>query len=235
MTDRAAAGGVPTVTARQPRAIHSALAVLEVVAAHGAGVTAREVSEALGYPRATTYRLLNVLVQDEYLVRTPDLTGFALGVKVAQLGAVVAPVRVPTAAREVLATTRDAVRGGVHLVLYAGAQTTVVDPDPDFPFSDAARLAREPRRFALGRLMLLERGHAAEVPFAAADLARYGATRQIDELRVGHGCLAVPIRDGSGALAGALGFSGASRRIAQPEPLVAMLTPAAAALGPLLT
>lgn len=51
--------------ARQPKAIHSALTVLEEVARAGAGVTAREISESLGLPRATAYRLLNLLVQDE--------------------------------------------------------------------------------------------------------------------------------------------------------------------------
>lgn len=44
----------PTLTARQPRAIQSALTVLEAVASLGAGVTARELSEAIGLPRATT-------------------------------------------------------------------------------------------------------------------------------------------------------------------------------------
>jgi len=236
MPDRAAADPVPSVTARQPRAIHSALAVLEVVAQHGAGVSAREVSEALGYPRATTYRLLNVLVQDEYLVRTPDLAGFALGAKVARLGAVAAPVRIPRAARDVLADVRDRVRGGVHLVLYSGTRVAAVEADPDFPLSDEALLRREPERFALGRLLLLDRGAAGRyAPAAAADVDRYGATRQIDELRPGYGCLAVPIRDVSGALAGAVGFSGVSARVADPEPVVALLAPVARALAPLVT
>src|SRR5579859_1661338 len=36
-------------------------------------------------PRATVYRMLNFLVAEEYLVRMPDLKGFALGVRVAEL------------------------------------------------------------------------------------------------------------------------------------------------------
>ncbi len=90
------------LSARQPKAIHSALTVLEEVARCGAGVTAREVSDNLGLPRATAYRLLNLLVQDEYLVRMPDLRGFALGRKVVQLVGLVAPQPPPLAARELI-------------------------------------------------------------------------------------------------------------------------------------
>ncbi len=54
----------PAITARQPGAVHSALSVLEAVAHLGAGVTAQRLSVELGLPRATTYRLLNLLVED---------------------------------------------------------------------------------------------------------------------------------------------------------------------------
>ncbi len=236
MAERTTSSAAPTVTARQPRAIHSALAVLEVVATLGAGVSAREVSEALGYPRATTYRLLNVLVQDEYLVRTPNLSGFALGTKVAQLGAVAAPVRVPRAARDLLSSVRSTVRGGIHLVTYADARVTVIDADADFPLTDELSLRREPERFALGRLLLHERGVVGAFDAAAtADLLRYGATRQIDEIRPGYGCLAVPIRDAAGALAGAVGFSGSRQRVSEPDAVLAQLHPLAAQLSPLIT
>ena len=48
-------------------------------------VTAKEISAALKLPQATTYRLLNLLVGEEYLVRLPDLRGFALGRRAARL------------------------------------------------------------------------------------------------------------------------------------------------------
>ena len=106
----------PALAARQPGAVHSALAVLEAVAQLGAGVSAQRLSAELGLPRATTYRLVNLLVEDEYLVRTPDLAGFALGAKVAQLAAVVAPpARLSSAARAVVAEARSTVRGGCLL------------------------------------------------------------------------------------------------------------------------
>lgn len=51
-------------------------------------MTAQQVSADLGPPQATAYRLLNLLVQDEYLVRLSDPSGFALGRKVALLAGI---------------------------------------------------------------------------------------------------------------------------------------------------
>lgn len=227
---------VPTLAARQPRAIRSALTVLEAVAALGVGTTAREISLELGLPRATTYRLLNLLVEDEYLVRTPDLSGFALGAKVVHLAAAVTPVRMPSAARDVVAAARAALRGGVHIVLFLDGRLAVADADPDFPLSDETRLVREPFRYALGRLMLVEHGvTGAFAAHAASDLAMWGVTRQVGELIPGYGCLAVPIRDEAGSLAGAVGFSGPRHRIEEPGGVISVLGPTALRLTPLLT
>ena len=121
----AAPAPVGEVRARQPKAIHSALTVLEEVARLGAGVTAQEISQSLGLPRATTYRLINLLVQDEYLVRMPDLTGFALGRKVVELAHLVAPSPPPQAVREVIAGLRSRIRGGIHLVRYEGDRVVI--------------------------------------------------------------------------------------------------------------
>lgn len=224
------AGSAPSLTARQPRAVHSALTVLEAVAALGPGTTAREISEALAMPRATAYRLLNLLVQDEFLVRTPDLSGFALGAKVVHLAVAAAPVHVPRAARAVLARVRGQVRGGIHLVMYVDGRVVVADADPDFPLSDPVRLAREPERYAIGRLMLRERGGGDAAD--RDDLERFGVVRRETTTS---GCLAAPIRDDAGMLAGALAFAGPSRRVADPADTAAILVSAAAELGPLLT
>jgi DNA-binding IclR family transcriptional regulator len=71
----------PSFDGRQPTAVNSALAILGVVAASAPGITAREIQERVELPRATVYRILNHLVAEEYLVRSPDLRGFALGVR----------------------------------------------------------------------------------------------------------------------------------------------------------
>lgn len=242
---RAALGDI---RARQPKAVHSALAVLEEVAAQGPGVTARRISEALGMPRATAYRLINLLVEDEYLVRMPDLAGFTLGRKVVELAHLVAtpPAPLPRAAREVLAGLRAGIRGGVHLVRYEGDRMRVVDEDPDFPLTDRARLERDPESSALGRLLLAAGGDADDPPggaglaavdvrsTAAAELDELGFVRQLGLAREGFGCIAVPIRDESGALIAGLGLAAAAARIREPGAAQAQLHEAAAELARLL-
>lgn len=224
----------PGLAARQPGAVRSALAVLEAVAHLGAGVSAQRISTELGLARATTYRLLNLLVEDEYLVRTPDLSGFALGARVAQLaGVTAAPARLPGAARALLAEARRRVRGGVHVVLFIDGRVVVLDADPDFPLSDADRLVREPARYALGRLLLAAEGQVPD-DAVAADLRRFGATRQCGEIVPTTGCLALPIRDDRGVTVGALGFSGARHRVEDPTEVIGALEPTAHALAPLV-
>ena len=94
------------LTGRQPKAVQSALSVLECVAVHWAGVTAKEVALALDMPPATAYRLLNLLVGEEYLVRLPDLRGFGLEWQVASRPALWRWRGWPTAARQVQAELR---------------------------------------------------------------------------------------------------------------------------------
>lgn len=233
MAETRAGPSQPTLSARQPRAIHSALTVLEAVAELGAGVTARELSTRLALPRATTYRLLNLLVEDEYLVRTPDLSGFALGSKVAQLAAAAAPARLPTRAHDMVADARSTIRGGVHVAVYVDRRVQLLDEDPDFPFSDAVRLVREPERYALGALMLVAAGDCGPTATtAAAELARIGGVRRLDGGVAGFGCLAVPLRGADGGIAGALAFSGPRHRIVEADELLGRLTPVAEDVAP---
>ncbi len=71
--------------ARQPSAVDSAFLILEAVADIGPGVTGRRLVEELPLSKATVYRILKHLIEQEYLVRTPDLTGFMLGRRVLDL------------------------------------------------------------------------------------------------------------------------------------------------------
>lgn len=87
--------------ARQPAAVDNAFAVLEKVAELGPGTTARQLLAELPMSKATIYRIIKHLVAHEYLVRTPDLTGFILGRRVRALAAAAqsAPPEEPVAAR----------------------------------------------------------------------------------------------------------------------------------------
>lgn len=237
-TERTAAD--PGLHARQPRAIHSAFTVLEEVARCGPGVTAREISANLRMPRATAYRLLNLLVQEEYLVRLGDLSGFALGRKVAELAHLVTPARPPQAVRSIVASVRTHVRGGVHLAGYARSTLRILDEDPDFRLSDAARLTRELEASAMGRLLLAESRRDARAAadggggFIAETLAR-GFAVQTGAFDPARGCLAYPIRDGDGRLVAALSLCAPTDLVEHPGRLLDELRDGAMRLGPLLS
>jgi DNA-binding IclR family transcriptional regulator len=208
------------LTGRQPTAVQNALSVLECVAVHGAGVTAKEVALALGMPPATAYRLLNLLVGEEYLVRLPDLRGFALGRKVAGLAGAIAPVRVPVAARSAVAGLRSQLRAGVHLVVYTATTLRVADVDPDLPLASAERVERHVHASAAGRLLLAEQPEWRDLlpPSRLTRLTPTTVTRpdaldgclravrvqgwagQAGELHAGTSCLAVPVRSEGGVL-----------------------------------
>lgn len=241
------------LSGRQPRAVRSALAMLEEVVAAGPGVTAKEISAALKLPQATTYRLLNLLVAEEYLVRLPDLRGFALGRRAARLALPVVP-NPSTAARAVVEHLRGMVRWGVHLASFRTGQVMVVDRDPDHPPSDDALLARHPHASALGRLLLAEQPewravardlrslteHTVTDPVALDGIleavGRSGLARQSGEVRADRGCIAVPVRDpASGALVAGLALCGPANRVVEPnDELVRLLREHAARLEPLL-
>lgn len=193
--------GEGSLSGRQPKAVQSALRVLEEVARTGVGVTAKEIAQNLGLPSATTYRLLNLLVAEGYIVRLPDLSGFSLGHRMSKMiDAAVAP-RVCTAAREVLAEF----------------------PPP----ADESVLNHHLYACAVGKLLLAEKGDAGDLIPAAlapltdrtvrsrADLFEHlravrteGFAAQTGELRNETACVAVPVRALSGTLVAALAMSG---------------------------
>jgi len=222
---------------RQPAAIRSALTVLEQVARAGPGVTARELSTALGMSPATTYRLVNLLVAEEYLVRLPDLRGFALGRKVVELAGAVAHTGVPAGAADAVAELRSRVRLAVHLASLRHGRLRMVDPDPDHPPSPDAVLARHLHASALGKLILADLGtptdlrqltpHTVDRPdVLERELDRIRGdrvARQFGELRTDRGCVAVPVRDQDGALVAGLAVSGSPDRIAALAPAVLRL------------
>jgi DNA-binding IclR family transcriptional regulator len=213
-------------------------------------VTAQEVSENLRMPRATTYRLINLLVQDEYLVRMPDLRGFTLGRKVVELAHLVVPAPPPQAAVAVVEELRASIRGGVHLVRYESDRMRVVDADPDFPLADERRLHGELDASAMGRLLVAEllstgtplpaaispavRDSPARLEALCRTVAAEGRAWQLDAFTPGFGCLALPIRGPRGELVAGLTLSAPRVRIEEPGAVLGLLTEGARRLAPLL-
>lgn len=240
---------------RPSGAVPSALEILGRVASSGPGLTARELSADLALPPASTYRLLNLLVSEEFLVRLPDGHGFALGGRAARLLAPLAVPFVPAAARHEVEQLRAGLRCGVHLVLYATATLRVVDADPDRPLSAPRALARHLHASAAGKLLLAE-GEGAPLPPPTEPLRRLTPRTLVDRARLTDclarvredqvacstgelsedvACVAVPVRDGRGRLAAGLLLSGPLERAPALREHLDVARGHARALAPLLS
>ena len=138
----------------RPGPASNSLRILEIVARLGTGTTAKEITDALHMPPATAYRVLNALVADEYLARTSDLRGFALGHAISGLITAATPPTVPTAAHTVIEEFRSGNRFAVHLIMFRNASLRIADEDPDYPLHSAFEMLRYPHASAAGKLML---------------------------------------------------------------------------------
>jgi DNA-binding IclR family transcriptional regulator len=208
----------------------NSLRILETVARFGTGTTAKEITDALRMPPATAYRLLNALVGDEYLVRTSDLRGFALGHALSGLVAAATPPTVCTAARTTIDEFRQGVRFAVHLMMFKSASLRVAEEDPDYPLHSVFELLRYPHASAAGKLMLAELDDpASAIPGGQlvkltentitdsgrlkeqlADIRAKGQASEVNELEVGSASLALPVRQADGSVGAAVCLTGPS-------------------------
>ncbi len=217
---RASSGAL---SGRQPGAIAHALDALEAVALLGPGVTAQQLSARLTLSPATTYRLLNLLVAEEYIVRLPDLTGFALGRRALEFAGIAAPAPLALSrqARRTLARQRADLRWGVHLVAFVRGGARVIDADPDHP---------DPHDPLLLQLM---RSLGSDGP--DADGAALEVAMDWGDLEAGVGGVATAIRDETGALLAALVVVGPADRVRPAgDDLLRRLQASATELGELL-
>ena len=212
----------------------NSLRILETVARFGTGTTAKEITDALRMPPATAYRLLNALVGDEYLVRTSDLRGFALGHALSGLVAAATPPTVCTAARTIIDEFRQGVRFAVHLMMFRSASLRVAEEDPDYPLHSVFELLRYPHASAAGKLMLAELGDPAlalpggqlvkvtdhtitdsgRLKEQLAEIRVAGQASEINELEEGSASLALPVQLPDGSAGAALCLTGPAERFA---------------------
>ncbi|RBO88324.1 IclR family transcriptional regulator [Nocardia puris] len=219
----------------EPRAMTRGLQLLEAVAEIGPGATAAQIAAHTGIPRATTYKLLNILVADGYLVRIADLSGFALGIRIQQLAR---PQHLPDRNAAVLESLRGAVRYGVFLAAFTGDRVRFIDRDPDHDLPGAATMCDHPHASAIGKILLAHRGIArpplrrltprtitdAEVLRAELDGVRdTGIALEVDESRVGRSALAVAVHDDDHRVTGALTVVGKTGRLPATDPTLTEL------------
>ncbi|WP_206509535.1 helix-turn-helix domain-containing protein [Rhodococcus sp. BGS-1C] len=215
---------------QQPKAVQKALAMLEAVAHLGAGATAKQIAAHAQVPPATAYRMLNFLVADGFLVRVPDLSGFALGRRTSELAyasAASAPTRSVT---DVLDAIRGETRHGVYVASFRSGTLRIVDTDPDHEVVSASTVMRNPHAHAVGKLMLAYHPRSLDTSTLRAVTARTVVSEQglhdelatilatevsfeDEESRLGRAALAVPVREPGSNVVGGLCLQGVSGRI----------------------
>jgi len=213
------------------RSLHKSLALLE---AAGAGVRDLQgLAAATRLPRSTAHRLLSTLVERRYL-RHDAAEGYRLGPKLIELGfAAQSQLQLQRVARPHMERLAQRTSETVHLAVLDGLDIVYIDKVPG---SRGLALAstvggRCPAQTtALGKVLVaglpserwVERFDARlrRHPNSIADEATYlevlrrcaeaGYAEDQEENEPGVRCIAVPIRDASGAVIAALSVSGAS-------------------------
>lgn len=219
--------------------IERTLAILEIVAERG-GASAREVSDALGYPIPTVYRLMQTLVKNDYLVHLRTEHRFELGFKLDRLGVSLhRQVGVPRPVRAEIAGLHDRAEAAAYFAVYRGADVVVayVVDSPAHPrltplsfgFHEAAHAT------AFGKVMLagMRSEHVTqymdvhgmprltpETMVSRAELeqhlevvAQRGVAWEREEFVPGMTCAAIGIRSGAGMIVGSVAISVPSTEI----------------------
>lgn len=226
---------------QQPQAVQKALGMLEAVAQLGPGTSAKEIARFTGVAAATAYRMLNLLVAEGFLVRVPDLSGFALGRRTAELAQAAAATGPSPSLHASVEELRSRTRFAIHVASFAGGRLRIVDRDPDHEIAAVGTLSKHLHANALGKVMLAflpGQGHPApelrrlteHTVCDPDELARQlravvfdGFAHECQESRIGRAALAVPLRDASAQVVGGLYLQGADGRVGPDDALVRFL------------
>ncbi|NLU82620.1 IclR family transcriptional regulator C-terminal domain-containing protein [Rhodococcus sp. HNM0569] len=252
MSQRTTAPHPAHFSGRQPHAVQKALGLLEAVAHLGPGTSAKEIARFTDIAPTTAYRMLNLLVADGFLVRVPDLSGFALGRRTAELAHAAAETSPSASLHEIVEELRDHTRFGIHVASFAGGRLRFVDHDPDHEIIAINLLPKNLHANALGKIMLaLVSGHAPEptlprlTDFTIVDhdalrtelqgVAFRGFAYEHQETRLGRAALAVPVRDEAAFVVGGLYLQGSAERVrGDDDELVRFLVDGSARLAGLV-
>ncbi len=224
----------PGFSGQQPRAVQKALGMLEAVAHLGPGATAKEIARFTGVAPTTAYRMLNLLVAEGFLVRVPDLSGFALGRRTAELSRAAAATDTSPTLHETVEDLRSHTRFGLHVASFAGGRLRFVDQDPDHEIVGIALLSKNLHANALGKVMLahypalragielrrLTEATLCDLEVLGDELSRVqldGHAFENQECRIGRSALAVPIRNHGAEVVGGLCLQGSPLRVSPSD------------------
>lgn len=216
------------------QSLERAFAIIEEVARHRGGIGLAELSKRVGLHTSTAFHLIKTMAALGYVEQAPDSKRYRIGRRLFTLAASaldeIELVRLATPILERL--TRDsgecshfAVRSGDNVVVLAKTLGSGM-----FQMADPVGVTRPAHCTALGKVLLaalspdqLDRYIASHElrPFTAKTILEPAALkREIESVRRGGigvddgefdaeaRCVAVPVRDFTGRVAGAIGISG---------------------------
>lgn len=216
------------------QSLERAFAILEQVARHSEGINLAELSKAVGLHNSTTFHLVKTMVHLGYISQVRDSKRYRVGSKLFTLAAgaldersllaTVTPV-LETLTRETGESGHFAIRSGNDIVVIARTAGSGL-----MQMADRAGARRPAHATALGKVLLAamsnDQVHALLGPepmprFTAKTIVDWERlVREIDEVRrrgIAYDdgefdaeirCVAVPVYDFAGRVAGAIGVSG---------------------------
>lgn len=108
-------------------AVGQALAVLKLLARHAGPLPAASIARELGLPRSTTYRLLDEMAAQGFVVHLPEERRYGLGVAVFELGSAYSRQEpMQRLARPLLTRLADRTGHNAHLVVLHGRDVVYV-------------------------------------------------------------------------------------------------------------
>ena len=225
---------------RGVQSLERAFAILEAIAARPAGISLAELSKSVGLHTSTAYHLVRTMVARGYVRQDPVSKRYAVGRKIFALAAGLrSELDLVSLAESVLAELSAATGETAHLAILSGTDVAIVARTAGtgaFQLRESHGGLRPGHATALGKVLLasLEDERLA-AHLGAAELQAFTPKTIVDrerllaELRQVRAsgiayddgefspevrCVAVPVRDFTGAVVAAVGLSGPVWRVA---------------------
>jgi IclR family KDG regulon transcriptional repressor len=221
------------------QSIERAFAIVEEVARHRDGIRLGELSRQVGLHTSTTFHLVKTMLLLGYLRQMPDDKTYRIGTPLFKLAAsCLDEVEMAAIARPILEDLSVATGESSHFAIRSGDDIIVLARTAGggaFQLMDRVGAVRPAHCTALGKILLaaLEEHQLAgflarrpPVPFTAktitdpdllaaeiAAVRRGGIAYDDSQFNAEARCVAVPVRDFTGQVRGAIGISGAVWRL----------------------
>lgn len=225
------------------KVLEKSLNILDLFDEKGTELTAAEINQRLGLNKSTTFRILKILEEADYLERTPDSHKYRLGFKLFRLGSFVeGNAEIQRLSHPFLEALKQECDETVHLVVLHRGEALYLDKIEgkkairvvsrvgmklpahcsgvgkvllsSLPEENVKRIIRE------RGLKRFTQNTITDLPTLRIELARIkelGYAFDNEEIEVGLKCVAAPIKDSRGNVLAAISVSGPRDRFHDAE------------------